>query len=171
MCEQCSAKTDMYLEGNSVFGDYVLVRATQDGYEMKKDDWGLVQCNDPDFIFATTPWASPFYHLSDDDFDTLSPEQVKIHHNWEDDVEKFAEELLDHTKISGNKNWRFEAIVKLGMAAQKSGFVEGSDRIASWMFQYLGELLLKFPNPMPPDPAVIPTIPTENKEENGVSNT
>jgi hypothetical protein len=146
----------MYLEANPVFSEYYLVRATVDGSEMKKDDWGLVQINDPDFIFSTTPWPNPFFHLTVEEHDNLSEDEGKILDAWFDDVDKFAGELVDSTRHVGNKQWRFEALVKLGMAAHKVGYVAEGHRLPEWMFQYLGELLTKFPNPMPPDPAMQP---------------
>jgi len=36
-----------------------LVRAAVDGRFMRAGDWGLVECNDPSFVFSTTPYEEP----------------------------------------------------------------------------------------------------------------
>lgn len=52
MCEQCIAKV---LEYGEVLPEIFLCRATQNGYWMKKDDWGLVIMNDPFIIWEQFP--------------------------------------------------------------------------------------------------------------------
>lgn len=49
MCEQCSAGCKTY--NKKIFDKYFLVVATKDGDVMEKGDYGLVVCNDPEFLF------------------------------------------------------------------------------------------------------------------------
>lgn len=52
MCEQCLTWPISF--GEPLRG-FWLLRARRDGNDWKKGEWGLVQCNDPTFIWKTTP--------------------------------------------------------------------------------------------------------------------
>jgi len=72
MCEQCCANTQTYIlseEETHVFPGIFLVRATEDGMQMKKGDWGLVRCNDPDVFWSKDPEKDPCWDLSDEEVD------------------------------------------------------------------------------------------------------
>lgn len=165
MCEQCVAKTEMYLTTDStppIAGAYWLVRATVDGSEMKKDDWGLVTCNDPDFVFTTTPWPNPFFHTSDEEVDMveeLDPVFGKLLDKWDEDVEKFAKEMSKHTR----DYWALNSFGELTINCLKAGMPQDTRRVANWLFQHIGEQLVAKPHPIPdPIPETIPeTIPTK----------
>jgi hypothetical protein len=152
MCEQCSAATNSYssLE-DKVLGKYFLVRATRDGNEMKNMDWGLVTCNDPDFIFAETPWPCPFWYLSDDQIDALANGDKDELFRWEAAAEKFSGELLG----SLSSHYGLTEISGMIILAMKHGWNSERDeshsmgwRFERWLFQYLGEYILRHPSPL-----------------------
>ena len=64
MCEQCSAETVAYNFPIDSF-PFILVRATRDGDKMLNGDWGLLECNDPSFIFTGDVLAVPDLSLVD----------------------------------------------------------------------------------------------------------
>jgi hypothetical protein len=73
MCEQCVAKATLYVgpaEERPLPG-YSLVRATQDGWSMKKDDWGLVDINDPAYWWSVTPVEDPLAGLTDEQINAM----------------------------------------------------------------------------------------------------
>lgn len=136
---------------DKVLGKWFLVRATKDGDQMKNQDWGLSTCNDPDFIFATTPWPCPFWYLSDDQIDALTKGDEDELFRWETASEKFSADLLE--KVSGH--YGLTEIAGLVIAAKKHGWNSERDenhsmgwRFERWLFQYLGEYLLRHPNPL-----------------------
>jgi hypothetical protein len=78
MCETCLGKCDNYGE---IFPGWWLVRATVDSsIRLEADDWGLVQCNDPTFIFEQTPIKNPCYGLLDNELD--DPDLDEPHKNF-----------------------------------------------------------------------------------------
>jgi len=52
MCEQCLVNPLYFGE---VLPGWYLIRARRDGDIMKVGDWGMIQCNDPTFVWETTP--------------------------------------------------------------------------------------------------------------------
>lgn len=152
MCEQCSAKTLMYITDGPtppIAGAYWLVRATQDGNDMKKDDWGLITCNDPDFIFTTTPWPNPFYHMTPDELEVLDVINDKtferIQDKWYMDVEKFATEMAQNQK----NYWSINAFGELTINCLDAGMPKRDVRLAHWLFQHIGEQLQAHPDAIP----------------------
>ena len=153
MCEQCSAATESYssLE-DKVLGKYFLVRATRDGDEMKNMDWGLVTCNDPDIIFATTPWPCPFFYLTDNEMDALTSEDEAEFIKWECAAEEFSKEVLGSISLT----YGLTQIAEYVHLAEKLGWNPKPDesapcgawRLERWLFQYLGEYLVRHPEPL-----------------------
>jgi hypothetical protein len=91
MCEQCSAQTKTYGE---VVPGWWLVQATKEGNMMKPDDFGLVACNDPDFIWplALAPQKDPAFDMTEEEFDNMTEDVGKA---W-DDFQDYTEKLSEH---------------------------------------------------------------------------
>jgi len=91
MCEQCTAQTKTYGE---VLPHWWLVQATKDGNEMKAGDFGLVQCNDPDYIWPENlaPRKDPAFGFTDEQFDNMTEETGQ---EW-DDFQEYVEKLGKH---------------------------------------------------------------------------
>lgn len=128
MCEQCTAKTVDY--GSPLPGWY-LVRATVDGWFMKKDQWGLVRQNDPDFCWNPTPIPDPYKGLDEDDDCNLSRFLDK---DFLKGYEEFWPELQASPKAG------YELIV----ACEKSGYEQKSGSVEYWLFDYLGRYLQNY---------------------------
>ncbi len=122
MCEQCSAKVDIWpipLEG------WLLVCATQKGLFMSEGDWGLVQCNDPDYIWVPTPTPEP---PEPGDAPLDDPAAMEWDKWYEEPVEEFA------TALQGDP----VAAWSLVQAAIKCGY-DTNTRLEPWLFNFLGK--------------------------------
>ena len=134
MCEQCSAATVNYVgkDGNQVLPGYFLVRATKDGREMKNGDWGLVVCNDPDFIWSITPVCDPDDGLTDEQIDALPDDKMR-YRAWEKANRKLKKSLDSAS---------FDSSIRLGNAMRDVGYVPDNDGIASWwLCNYIAKFL------------------------------
>lgn len=96
MCEQCLAKTMLW--NNQVLPGFYLVMARQDGSYMKKDWYGLVTCNDPEFVFSVEPQKDPLFGFSDDEINNISEELQKADDEWVDKLEDFALQMTIHPR-------------------------------------------------------------------------
>lgn len=70
MCEQCLVNPLYFGE---VLPGWFLIRARRKGNMMEVGDWGMLRCNDPTFVWSTTPKATKEefdgYIYLPDDFD------------------------------------------------------------------------------------------------------
>ena len=135
MCEQCSAEVDGWaypLDG------WVLIRATKDGFFMKKGEWGLLRSNDPDFIWEETPTLDPTEGLTDEELDKASVELQDAEDNFTRAAQKFEDDLQGYP-ASG---WElYNAALKAGYDKAKHG------RFAFWVFNHLAKHLRDHPTP------------------------
>lgn len=151
MCEQCDAKTDLYVgpRGESILPGYFLVRATQDGRFMKKGDWGLGQCNDPDYWWKNTPVEDPDFGLTDEEIDKTSETQshnerygvfYEAAHNIEDALNGRTTEmnLLEKHNLPcfEEAGLLWEAAKKVGYDPERDGY-----RFSFWLCHHIATFL------------------------------
>jgi hypothetical protein len=114
MCEQCLVNPLFYGE---VLPGWFLIRARRESSSMKVGDWGLLRCNDPDFI-----WSShPVLDLSSDD----EEENLSIP---EDD-------FTSAFRCDPNTGY---ALVK---AAEQSGYHPEEGGLLYWLWEYLAKFI------------------------------
>jgi len=97
MCEQCSAAVDIWpipLEG------WLLIRATRTGLSMEEGDWGLVECNDPDFIWSLTPTPEPPSAPEDARFD--DPAVIEFY-RWYNPIEAEFFGAMEGEAVAGGE--------------------------------------------------------------------
>jgi hypothetical protein len=142
MCEQCVAKTETFLDP---IPNWWLVRATDDGHVMKKGEWGLVQCNDPDFVWTVTPKVDPLSGLSEEEINELSNDDPawKDFEDWSEKSRIFLSELQQNFVHDVSVYWN------LIEAAREKGYDPDKDVFAFWFFNYLG-YYLEGKKPFPP---------------------
>jgi hypothetical protein len=129
MCEQCCAKADEYGQDAFIPGFY-LCRATQDGHMMKAGDWGIVECNDPAFIFHTTPVKDPWAGFTDEQIAASSDEELAKFNEFVDTSAKISEEMADN--VVGE--FALDLFGRLCAAMCKAGFdPETGARASSWL--------------------------------------
>lgn len=147
MCEQCVAETTLYVgPGDAdVLPGFGLVRATKDGWLMKKGDWGLVHVNDPDYWWSPTPVEDPLDGLSDEEIDKLPPEAFKTD-DYDTATEKIDDALSGRSPSMLEKDChaypRFEDAARLYDAAKQAGYDRARDgRFAAWLCHRLAIFL------------------------------
>ena len=126
MCEQCEVNP-LY------FGDplpgWLLIRARRES-EMKVGQWGLVQCNDPTFVWTTTPAASPIFGMSDSEIEAY--EKVNgFCDEWAAVGDDFIDSLVHCGPMDGYR------IVDACMQVGYDSLVHGD--VIVWLFSYLGK--------------------------------
>jgi len=133
MCEGCVADTDLIC---AIFQGWYLVRAKKDGHIMKAGDFGLVRCNDPDFIFSAFPALEPHATLPDEEIGNLPESERNKWKDWFCQAQNFDKELKTHDVVD------FENVYNLVAAAKENGYSqEKNGWFAGWLFDYLGECL------------------------------
>jgi len=143
MCEQCSAATDSYGE-TEVLPGYYLSRATRDGLWMEDGDWGLVECNDPTFIFQTTPVKDPQHGMSDEQINALPKEEFGKFDEFVDVSEKMGREIAG----SARDEFAIDQLGRLYTAMCKAGFNPDTDgRASMWLCHHLACFIEANPNP------------------------
>ena len=113
MCEQCLTWPVSF--GQPLEG-FTLMRARRQGNDWRKGYWGLVECNDPTFMWKSTPIP-----LSEDDMPYGYPDE-------------FATALI----CDPNSGYRLVA------ACMEKGYNQTTS-LYSWLFDYLGRWLLTAP--------------------------
>jgi hypothetical protein len=133
MCLQCSAKSISY--GTALEG-FVLQRATEDAWdEWKKDQFGLVECNDPTFVFRVAPMREPYGGLSDDEVDAVPLDSPL--HAQQDAFYKVGRQFREDLCASLNPDGIHRLI--------ESGRKQGYDRDQHGSFEFwLSDFLAKF---------------------------
>jgi hypothetical protein len=70
MCLQCVTEAETVLD-DPILG-YILMVAKRDSEEWPAGHYGLVKCNDPDFIWEGKPLLDPLEGMDDDAIDALA---------------------------------------------------------------------------------------------------
>ncbi len=105
------------------------MRAQQDGGELKKGDWGLVRCNDPDFSWSIPPFPDPLEGLDDDEVDKATVEEKERSLEFYSAVEVFEVALKSDPELGYDL---VSSAMKAGYDRQKHG------RFSFWLFDHLG---------------------------------
>lgn len=136
MCECCSAEVDEWNIGPL---GWVLCRATSDGNLMKKGQWGLVESNDPTYIWTPKPMIDPVMGVvTDADWQKVTEAQFAESNIFEDEAAIFAKALEGDVE----SGWHlYESGLKAGYNKELHG------RFEPWLFDYLARWLLANPKP------------------------
>src|SRR5581483_2364777 len=135
MCEQCMAETKTYGE---VLPRWWLVQATKNGHEMKAGDFGLVVCNDPDYIWPENlaPRKDPSFGMTDEEFDNMTDETGVAWDEFNDYVEQFSK-YLNSDPLTG---WMLvNAAKEAGWSRETHGFLTG------WLFHRMAVVIERNP--------------------------
>ena len=132
MCMQCVTRSVLYGE---IFPDWYLVRATQGDLMgpnktsvWNKGEFGLVQVNDPDYIFGTIPMKDPFYDWTDEQINSASPEFCALSDCFMDSAIELEESLQSNPETG----WRLiNAAIQVGYNPKEDG------RFSFWFLHYL----------------------------------
>jgi len=147
MCQQCTTKAESYGE---FLPKWFLMRATKEGEEdWPKGHWGLVECNDPTFVFKQTPIIEDVRTL-ELKFRKAGKTEKQIDKELDDPKYKkvFEQDLVFYEKVREFRE-KFvlspEAGHNLFIAATKAGFKRERDGdLAFWLFDYMARWIKKF---------------------------
>ena len=123
---------------------------------MKKGDWGLVECNDPTFVWTGTPLIDPTMGVDENDINNpawASPELDLFTAT----VHDFDEALISSPEVG----WRlYNSCVKAGYDQEKHG------RLSWWLFDHLGRWLKDHPQPTHRNRAFSNLLEPGDRQEN-----
>lgn len=122
MCEQCFTESEFWGE---IISGWHLVRATKDGVTMKSGDWGLAECNDPVFIFSTTPIKYPS--------DSLTNKEVLVFESICSEIEEQMGNSIGKGKL---RSWG-----KLYEAIQENGYTTDDGSPMMWLCNYIANYI------------------------------
>ena len=131
MCEQCLAEAVKL--GEILHGIY-LVQATKDGRHMKAGDYGLVEMNDPFFIWSYPPSRDPLDGLTDAQINALTMDSPETLASC--DWLTIAGGFHDQFEIEPRLAWRL--VEKMRREGYKP---EVDETPAHWLFNRMGHLL------------------------------
>lgn len=145
MCEQC---TTAALHFGEPLPGWFLMRARRDGNHWKKGEWGMVESNDPNFRWTTTPTPDPLFRIDDDEEQAAwFKANPKGTPGYERTMAYPPEDLKQALRMGPASGYRLVA------AAIKKGYVvDESGDFDAWLFAYLGEWLVDAPMTAEADP-------------------
>ena len=131
MCLQCLAKARLVKK--DILPGYFLMVSTQNAPGWPKSHYGLVRCNDPDFVWEGRPSPDPYHGLSDHGIES-SPKNIhEAFHKWSKMVEKTEEAFHG----SAMDCYRFvDACKKAGYRPERDGY-----NVVMWFVDYAGRKL------------------------------
>lgn len=132
MCLQCNVASTSFGE---VLPGWYLHQATKeadyDKEDWPKDWWGLVECNDPTFVFETTPELDPVFGLNFD-FKKSTKEEIDKLSHWSSKAHEFQHELVLDPE-SGHR---------LIEAAKQAGWIrKDHPNFAEWLFHRMARII------------------------------
>lgn len=129
MCLQCLTKARSVKK--NVIPGYTLMRSTVDHKDWHAGDYGLVVCNDPDFVFKGKPTPDPSRGKNLDK-DKKAFERWK---KWSSQVEAVMENFL----CPPERGYRlYKACLKTGYRPHRDGY-----NMLYWLWDYMGRQLKK----------------------------
>ena len=137
------AKVDGWGE---VLPGFYLVRATHKGDSMNVGDWGLVESNDPTFIWSIDLHTDPLFGATDAEVDASEEEVWEESCLWSEvAVSKFEKEL-----VSSIRGQLLDQLYRLGKALSKVSDIGIHIVLGEFLFQYLARVIEDSPNPIEP---------------------
>lgn len=133
MCLQCLAKSKMIYE--NIFPGYFLVKGTVEvKNEWPKGWYGLVQCNDPDFIWEEKITPNPYHGLTGKEINKGSKSLHDKYHRWSKMLDSIKDDFCE-CQADPMTSYQFvSACMKAGYRPKRDGF-----NVMHWFVDYVGE--------------------------------
>lgn len=128
MCEQCFIDPIYYPDP---LPGWFLLQARKT-HNMQAGQWGLGTCNDPTYVWTTTPWIDPLMGM-----DAAQEEQyIMDHPDWKfrDIPDDFDQALVTNPTIAYEL---VSACIEAGYDPKRDGYVE------YWLFDHLARHIQK----------------------------
>jgi hypothetical protein len=153
MCDQCLTNSLYFGE---VLPGYQLIRARRKSDMMNVGDWGLVICNDPDYVWSSVPVMDPTSGMTDD--------QMKQYFAEDSSRSVFftPDEFIDALYGSPNQGY---SLVK---AAMSIGYnFEEHGQFDYWLFDHIARYLLTHDGEPDEDP--FPNLDAINEHDYSIT--
>lgn len=129
MCLQCSAMATTLR--NNVVPGFTLMISTESAEGWPKGTYGLVECNDPSFVFEGPLLLNPIADLSDEAVDALP----RLPEGFDEYIEA-VDKLRSQLRSTAETGYRFV------MACARIGYdPEGGEDLAYWLLHHLAKSL------------------------------
>jgi hypothetical protein len=116
----------------NVLPGYYLMRAVKGCEEWPKGYYGLVRCNDPDFVWKEKPITDPTFHIPDKKLEKFLKNDVvwKKSNKFHDVISKIRDDFVSEPRIGH----------ELILACMKNGYrkKEHGD-VLCWLFNHMAE--------------------------------
>lgn len=126
MCLQCTTDAIFYGDVVPGFGLYKAVKPHPDF-----PNWGLIEGNDPTFVWDVTPEVDPEYGWTDEQVNARTDDAWDV---WFDKATEFEKSIMNCGPRSGYDLWK--AALEEGYDPEKDGY-----RISLWLFHKMGEMI------------------------------
>jgi hypothetical protein len=119
----------------NILPGYFLVKGTVE----VKDEWpkgwyGLVQCNDPDFIWEEKMTPDPLYGMTDEKFNDCSEKTWEKSKKWMKILGSIEEDFREYQADPMTSYQFVSACIKAGYKPKRDGF-----NVMSWFVNYVGQ--------------------------------
>lgn len=128
MCIQCVVESVHYGE---VMPGWHIHRATKHDEEWPQNHWGLVRCNNPDFIWESEPMLDPYHGLSDDEINMQTLAGNPLFKEWDKRSDEFRDALFCDPKTGH----------QLVEDAKAAGYTEADGNLSDWLFHRMGRVI------------------------------
>lgn len=125
MCLQCIANAKVIKQ--DVLPGFSLMQATAEAEGWKKDSFGLVECNDPTFVFDGPLVLDPTAGMTEDDLD-WQPEMPDGYEEYEAGAQRL-EAALKCDPVTGHR--LVQACMQVGYHPKEHGI------LGYWLLNYL----------------------------------
>jgi hypothetical protein len=140
MCDQCVAATI----GWDLFPGWGLVKARLDCDSMKAGDWGLLRCNNPDFVWRTPAPGplDPLFGLTEEEEKALPESDPR----WDASLKWCHQAHKLNLKPPKGQAVYVNAYYELVQGGIQAGYDPDKDGdFSMWLFHRMGELVTKWP--------------------------
>lgn len=129
MCLQCMTKARMIVK--DVLPGYGLVKATVGHEDWPKGWYGLVRCNNPDYIWEGKPLMDPTFYMTDEQINNLSSKGERADREFFRLVEKMEPQFEESPELGYAL---YTACKKDGYNEKKHGY-----RLMPWLVHHMAE--------------------------------
>lgn len=129
MCLQCVTEAEVLVK--NILPGYSLMIAKVGHKEWPKGSYGLVRCDDPDYVWKGRPIIDSFEGMSDKEINALSDDSLEVRQN--NKFFKLVEKLEPQFKNSPELGY------DLYRACKKAGYseIKHGRRLLSWLVNHM----------------------------------
>jgi len=153
MCLQCIVEAENL---GLVLPGWYLMRSRKDDPRWPVGHWGLVQSNDPTFVWETTPTPDPLHFVPDDQWEAWLEQNPKGTPAYERTMGEHPDDFDKALVCDPALGWELvNASIPFGYDPETSGY------FGQWLFSWIG---IRMRDGFLEEPAA-PDIPTSDEDD------